>query len=122
MSHLAPCEPIGLPNAIDEGHVGLRAAFLIVSAVWLDRIVSPVFHPTEMICCDLEARVDHRTSVGSFASRMSVAFSAIAMTAALVLPRTTEGITDASTTRRPSMPKTRRSGSTTRPIAQVHVG
>jgi hypothetical protein len=53
---------------------------------------------------------------------MSAAFSAIAMTAALVLPRTIEGITDASMTRNPSVPKTRRSESTTRPIAQVHVG
>ncbi len=102
--------------------LGLRAAFLIVSAIWLDRIVSPMFHPTEMICCDLEARVDHRTCVGSFASRMSAAFSAIAMTAAFVLPRTIDGITEASATRRPSVLKTRRSGSTTLPIAHVLVG
>jgi hypothetical protein len=88
--------------------LGLRAAFLIVSAIWLDRIVSPMFRPTEMICCDLEARVDHRTSVGSFANRMSAAFSAIAMTAAFVLPRTIDGITEASATRRPSVLKTRR--------------
>lgn len=102
--------------------LGLRAAFLIGSAIWLDRIVSPMFHPTEMICCDLEARVDHRTSVGSCASRMSAAFSAIAMTAAFVLPRTIDGITEASATRRPSVFKTRRSGSTTLPIAHVLVG
>src|SRR4051812_29056167 len=36
---------------------------------------------------------DHRVFAGSFPSRMSAAFSAIAMTAALVLPRTIEGIT-----------------------------
>src|ERR1700722_1159081 len=42
---------------------------------------------------------------------MSAAFSAIAMTAALVLPRTSEGITEASATRNPSAPKTRRSES-----------
>jgi hypothetical protein len=38
---------------------------------------------------------DHRVFAGSFPSRMFAAFSAIAMTAALVLPRTIEGITDA---------------------------
>jgi choline dehydrogenase-like flavoprotein len=40
----------------------------------------------------------------------------------IVAPRMTDGITDASATRSPSAPKTRRSGSTTRPIAQVHEG
>ena len=44
------------------------------------------------------------------------------MVGALVLPRTTVGITDASTTRRPSRPSTLRSGSTTEPMAQVDVG
>ena len=38
---------------------------------------------------------------------------------AFVLPRTTVGITEASTTRRPSTPCTRSSGSTTEPIAHV---
>src|SRR5258708_13443174 len=55
--------------------LGLRAAFLIVSAIWLDRIVSPMFHPTEMICCDLEARLAPPTSLAPFATRMSPAFS-----------------------------------------------
>ena len=41
---------------------------------------------------------------------------------AFVLPRVIVGITDASTTRRPSTPWTRSSGSTTAPIAQVEVG
>jgi hypothetical protein len=50
---------------------------------------------------------------------MSATFSAIAITVALVLPRTIDGITDASTTRSPSVPKTRSFESTTRPIAQV---
>ena len=62
------------------------------------------------------------SSTGSFPSTMSAAFSAMAMTAALMLPRTIEGITDASATSNPSVPNTRRSEATTRPIAQVDVG
>lgn len=40
-------------------------------------------------------------------------FSAIAMVGALVLPDTIDGMIDASTTRKPSMPRTRAAGSTT---------
>jgi hypothetical protein len=43
----------------------------------------------------------------------SAAFSAIISTAALILPPTRSGKTDASTTRRASIPRTRRSQSTT---------
>lgn len=60
-----------------------------------------------------------------FAMR-SAAFSAIAITAALVLPETTAGITEASTTRRPPSPFTRNCESTTAsapvPIFAVQVG
>ena len=42
--------------------------------------------------------------------------------AALVLALVTVGITDASTTRRPSTPYTHSCGSTTDPIAHVEVG
>jgi hypothetical protein len=58
----------------------------------------------------------------------ATARSATAMTAALVLPLTTFGIIDASKTRKPSTPRTRRSGSSTasgsssRPILQVPTG
>jgi hypothetical protein len=52
----------------------------------------------------------------------SAAFSAIMMVAAFVFARVIVGITDASTTRRPSTPYTRKFGSTTEPIAHVEVG
>jgi hypothetical protein len=41
---------------------------------------------------------------------------------ALVLPRTTRGMTEQSTTRSPSVPRTRSSSSTTLPIAHVPAG
>lgn len=57
---------------------------------------------------------------------MSAALSAIMTTGAFVLPRIVAGATGASTTRRPAIPRTRSSGSSTEsaepPIAQVPVG
>ena len=57
---------------------------------------------------------------------MSAAFSAIIITAAAVLAETMVGITEASTTRRPSRPMTLRRGSTTAagpvPMLQVPTG
>jgi hypothetical protein len=52
----------------------------------------------------------------------SAARSAIMIVGALVLPRTTLGITEASTARGPSTPCTLNAVSTTGPIAQVLVG
>jgi len=59
---------------------------------------------------------------GPAALMRSVAFSATMIVGALVLPRGTDGITEASTTRRRSRPKTLSSWSTTDPIATVEVG
>ena len=57
---------------------------------------------------------------------MSAPFSAIITTAAFVLPDTSAGMIEASTTRKPPIPRTRRRSSTTavgsEPMRQVLVG
>ena len=62
----------------------------------------------------------------SAARRRSAAFSPMSIVAACVLPPTMSGMIDASATRRPSMPRTRSSGSTTAsssmPILHVPTG
>ena len=80
--------------------------------------------------CGCEAGSGPFTRAGSAgryrARRMSAAFSATIYVAALVLPRGIVGNTDASTTRRPATPWTRRSASTTpvssEPMRAVLVG
>ena len=56
------------------------------------------------------------------AVKKSAFFSATMIVAALVLPETTYGITDASTTESPSRPLTNKFSSTTLPMLQVLVG
>ena len=56
------------------------------------------------------------------ASTRSLAFSATAMVAALVIACGIPGNTEASITRRPATPLTRRASSTTAPIRQVPTG
>lgn len=82
----------------------------------------------------MSVRCPHRSGVGQGwsaagqldASNSSAARSPMTMAAALVCPRMICGITDASATRSPSIPRTRRSGSTTEPssapIRAVPVG
>src|SRR5581483_2967413 len=75
--------------------------------------------------------LEHQTAAASLLAAATAALrprirsdarSAIMIVGAFVLPRTSVGMTEASTTRRPSIPRTRSSSSTTRPIAQVPTG
>ena len=71
---------------------------------------------------DLLRGLAPRAGAGRSPRIMSEAFSATMIVGALVLPRGIVGMTEASTTRRPSRPRTRSSSSTTDPIAHVPTG
>src|SRR5262249_19683732 len=88
--------------------------------------VQPVSSQPAMRC---DAAAPAVTAASGVRPRIrSAAFSAIMITGALMLPPTRSGITEASTTRRSSTPRTRSAGSTTAsgsvagPIRQVPAG
>ena len=70
----------------------------------------PCFHGDDLDC---GFRDGCRRQDGASMNDVAYAFSAIMMTGALMLPPTRSGITDASTTRSRSTPRTRNSASTT---------
>src|SRR5215831_8312153 len=129
----------GVVEVADAG-LAARVGGIAPPAEW--RPAAGPFPRAADLCAVRSAQVAGRTSAdraGSVGSRgarptmRSAARSAMAMVGALVLPRGTTGITEASTTRSRSSPRTRSSGSTTLvsllaasrespPIAQVPTG
>src|SRR5215472_13025949 len=92
----------------------------IASHLWSCHVTDAIFAPSRA--------VDQMFALasGDFPRIMSEAFSATMIVGAFVLHDGTKGITDASTTRSPSIPRSLRSGVTTVPgpvpMAQVPAG
>src|SRR4029450_9060048 len=81
---------------------------------------APPGRASAQVGCGLPAAAAGSAVSGVWPRMRSPAFSASMIVGALMLPRTSTGITEASTTRRPWTPSTRSWLSTTDPIAEVH--
>jgi len=88
--------------------------------------IRPAKKATSMVSSETEKSVIEFLNYNGSDSNSAAPFSAIAITAALVLPEITDGMIEASTTNRLSTPRTLSFSSTTDaesvPIRQVEVG
>src|SRR5262245_49374118 len=116
-------------HGLDDS-AAIRVLGDIAAKLLLARVARHARHLPAALCQFLRGRLaDSRCPSGHdrhllhASSRIrSAAFSATAITAALMFPDGTAGITEASTTRRPETPLTRRLSSTTEPMLHVDVG
>src|SRR5690606_23365401 len=128
--HMPYAPPAQGVQALDEVWEPLDALAPPAKQVLVEALVDAVSHDGQVSVAEAElprtvCGVLHCPQAARPRSRSAVR-SAIMVTGALVLPPGSSGITEASTTRRPSMPRTRSCGSTTAaaslPMRQVPAG